>query len=139
MGRPTPDAFTRLGYPELWRTHHLYPAQLQQAQEAELAKEQPGPVCGSEHYRYGAFSFWLRDPLTPENVLHALVSAAALDPDVVMAQAALIDLVAHPNCNDLLYEQALAVFRAFPEQYFDDEQFVRAHRERVPSGNSSAL
>jgi hypothetical protein len=50
-----------------------------------------------------------------------------------MAQAALLDLVAHPHCTEDLYAVALAAFESFPEQYFEKEQFVEAHQERRPS------
>ena len=62
-----------------------------------------------------------------------MISAAAADPDSAMAQAALIDLVAHRNCDELLCDQALAVFSGFPEKHFERETFARAHRERLPS------
>ena len=127
------DAFSRLRYPEVWRTMHLYPDELRMAQEAELIREPLGEVGGTEHFRYGAFCFWLGNPQTPQSILRALISAAAADPDSAMAQAALIDLVAHRNCDELLYDQALAAFGGFPEKHFERETFARAHRERLPS------
>jgi hypothetical protein len=127
------DALSRLGYPEVWRTMRLYPDDLRAAQEADLAREPPGDVGGTEHYRYGAFCFWLRNPDTPQHILGALISAAAADPDSAMAQAALIDLVAHRNCDDSLYHRAFEAFSAFPEQHFEGATFERAHRERLPS------
>ena len=53
------DALSRLGYPEVWRTMDLYPDKLRIAQEAELIREPLGEVGGTEHFRYGAFCFWL--------------------------------------------------------------------------------
>ena len=57
--RTTMDALSRLGYPEVWRTMDLYPDKLRIAQEAELIREPLGEVGGTEHFRYGAFCFWL--------------------------------------------------------------------------------
>ena len=132
-GTPKQDTLSRLGFPELWRTSTLYPENLRTAQEALLLYEQPGAVCGAEHYRYGAFCFWTKDSKTSQGQIHDLIAAASADPDHAMAQCALLDLVAHPNCTEKLYAEAIAVFEAFPEQYYEMEQYVEAHRDRRPS------
>ncbi len=127
------DTFSRLAYPEQWRTQCLYPEALASAQDERAKDEPPGAICGAEHYRYGAFCFWLNDPATTGETLRALIAAASADTDPAMAQAALIDLVAHRNCDAALYAEAEAAFLGFSEQYFDVKDFARAHRERLPS------
>jgi hypothetical protein len=62
-----------------------------------------------------------------------LVAAASQDPDVFMAQAALIDLVSHPSCTDELYSEALRIFRGFPSKGFEEARLTQAYRERIPS------
>jgi hypothetical protein len=133
MTTDTSNFFSRLLFPAIWVESNLYPVALREGQEAHLKQESPGRVCGSEHYRYGAFCYYVKSPDTTAEQLHLLIVAAAQDPDPVMAQAALIDLVSHPSCTDKLYSEALQAFNKFPEHYFDEEQMNRAYVEKLPS------
>jgi hypothetical protein len=125
--------FTRLRFPPIWIERNLYPIALRETQEALLSQESPGRVCGSEHYRYAAFCHYVKSEDTTEEQLRLLILAASQDPDDGMAQAALIDLVSHQHCTEDIYREALRVFRAFPEQYFEEDQLSLAYREKVPS------
>ncbi len=133
MAKDPIDFFSRLHFPTIWVENNLYPTVLREGQEAHLRQESPGKVCGSEHYRYAAFSYYVKNHDTTTDQLHLLIVAASQDPDPGMAQAALIDLVSHPNCTDELFCEALQVFNQFPEHYFEVAQLNRAYVEKLPS------
>ena len=127
--------FERLEFPSIWLDENLYPEALRAEQEALLSKEPPIPkkVCGSEHYRYGAFSYYVKEPSTPAHVLERLILVAEEDSDPVMAQAAIIDISSHPNCTTDVFEQAKSAFGRFSEVYFDHSLLDRAFNEKLPS------
>ena len=127
--------FERLEFPSIWLDEGLYPEALRAEQEALLSKEPPIPqkVCGSEHYRYAAFCYYVKDPATPSEVLERLIFVAEKDSDPVMAQAAIIDISSHPNCTADVFKNAKAAFGRFPEAYFDSSLLDRAFNEKLPS------
>ena len=127
------EFFERLGFPSIWWNERLYPDELREAQENDLASEPLHKPCGAEHYRYAAFCHYLRIPATDLDTLIKLLRAAIADPDHVMAQAAIIDLVAHPNCSEELFSEAQRAFGDFSVQHFHSEMLTRAFAEKLKS------
>ena len=69
-----------MGFPKEWMEYGMYPDELFNSQ---LHLYQPGDEEGSEHYRNGAFHWWLKRKLTTEQ-LSNLVKLTFLDPDTLM-------------------------------------------------------
>ena len=89
MSLSTTELSERLGYPAVWHERGLYLDALYRVQLAAFVSEAEGhgvplatyrPTAGSEHYRYGAFGFWLQRGPGPE-IVDALMEAAIADPD----------------------------------------------------------
>jgi hypothetical protein len=78
-----------MGYPKEWLGGYLLDAYLEDQitgwlSEHEADRSLTGEAPGSEHYRYGAFLYWLkRDPSLPQ--LEKLLALSYLDKDQVMA------------------------------------------------------
>jgi hypothetical protein len=97
----------QLAYPDVWLQLDLLPGDLYAAQLLELLNE-GGTTGAPEHYRYGAFHYWLRrDP--QEERLAQLVEAASLDPDKAMAGAALKDIVSSSGSTARILDSAVKV------------------------------
>lgn len=68
-------------YPSEWLEWGLYPDDLFEGQQEAYS---PGEEQASEHYRNGAFHWWLRSEPTRE-ILRKLIALTFLDPDPAMA------------------------------------------------------
>jgi hypothetical protein len=68
------------------------------------------PTGGSEHYRYGAFGFWLQRGPDPE-IVDALMEAAIADPDPRMASVAMNDILAAHRPSAAMLELAISAVR----------------------------
>lgn len=77
-----------LHYPSEWLAWGMYPDKLFQIQVHDY---EPGSETASEHYRYGAFRWWISKPLS-EKQLAKCVVLTFLDPDQIMAANARKDL-----------------------------------------------
>src|SRR5947209_1942912 len=75
-----------LQYPPVWLTTGLLCEELVALQAPQVAREYglSAPTGGTEHWRFGAFRFWLRRKLTLTE-LESLLEAAVTDPDPPMA------------------------------------------------------
>lgn len=69
-----------MNFPKEWLEYGMYPDELFYSQ---LHLYQPGDEEGSEHYRNGAFHWWLKRKPTTEQ-LSNLVKLTFLDPDALM-------------------------------------------------------
>ena len=69
-----------MSFPKEWLEYGMYPDELFNFQ---LHLYQPGDEEGSEHYRNGAFHWWLKRELTTEQ-LSNLVKLTFLDSDSLM-------------------------------------------------------
>ncbi|MDH5669969.1 MAG: hypothetical protein OEY86_18360 [Nitrospira sp.] len=78
-----------LKFPVQWLEWGMYPHKLYQIQIKEY---EPGSEDASEHYRYGAFRWWLAKPLS-DSQLAKYVVLTFLEPDQLMAGAARKDLL----------------------------------------------
>jgi len=127
------DLLQRLCFPKIWQEKGLYPDDLYQVQleafraEARVRGIPPDdyhPAGGTEHYRYGAFRFWLyRKPA--REVYEALMEAAAADPDPPMAGAAIKDLISSYSPSRAIVELVIqAVSRS--KAYYLSEKELRA-------------
>ncbi len=95
----------KLNYPAIWEGKGLLTEELLSFQVNDFIKEYGSktPENGTEHYRYGAFCYYVKNSDTKDSVLTNLIEAAAKDPDAGMAQCAIIDLVSHQNCTNSIY------------------------------------
>jgi hypothetical protein len=108
----------RLHYPALWIDRGLYPEALYRVQLAAFESEarQRGIAsaeyqpAGAEHYRYGAFTFWLQQK-PDAGVADALMEAAIADPDPRMASAVMNDLLAGYRLSPAVVELAIKAIR----------------------------
>lgn len=83
-----------------WTTWEMYPDELLEIQKSDYT---PGSESSPEHYRYGAFRWWLARKLTVEQMAKYL-ALTFLDNDQTMAQCARQDLIlAHEVPPPLLY------------------------------------
>ena len=79
----------------LWNAHGMWPA----SWWAEARSNPPNPDEPTEHVRYGAFRWWLTQPLDDER-LNRLIDLMALDPDPCMSLAALHQLLGLPQVTE---------------------------------------
>lgn len=87
----TKQELTRLlHFPIAWLNWDMYPHELFEIQRADYY---PGAEQASEHYRYGAFRWWLMQSFTGEQAAK-LLALTFLDPDQAMANSARADLLA---------------------------------------------
>ncbi|ALG68212.1 hypothetical protein [Beggiatoa leptomitoformis] len=75
-------------FPNEWVTWGMYPNELFKIQ---LIDYEPGSESASEHYRYGAFQWWLHQKLTLDTI-RKYVDLTHLDPDPLMGESARRDL-----------------------------------------------
>lgn len=75
-------------FPKAWFAWGMYRDELFKIQ---LADYEPRSEDASEHFRYGAFRWWLSRTLTDEEV-SKYVALTFLDPDQAMAESARRDL-----------------------------------------------
>ena len=119
MSLSTRELTERLDYPAVWHDRGLYLDALYRVQLAAFVSEAEGhgvapatyrPTGGSEHYRYGAFGFWLQREPGPE-IVDALMEAAIADPDPRMASVAMNDILAAYRPSVAMLELAIRVVR----------------------------
>ena len=79
----------------LWNAHGMWP----EPWWAEARSHPPDTNEPTEHVRYGAFRWWLTQPLDDER-LKRLIDLMALDPDIGMAGAAVHDLWRLPQVTE---------------------------------------
>lgn len=70
-----------LQYPSEWLAWGMYPDKLF---EIQVHDYKPGSETASEHYRYGAFRWWMSKPLSDKQLAKCVV-LTFLDPDQIMA------------------------------------------------------
>lgn len=74
------DLLKLLSFPKEWKAWDMYPEELATLQAADFS---PGSEAGAEHYRCGAFHWWMsRNPSSLQ--LTALIKLSFLDPDALM-------------------------------------------------------
>ena len=96
------------GFPPCWLEHDLLSGEFFDQQRAEWEAELragSGESDCTEHWRHAAFWYWLWTNPDAER-LAILIGAALADPDAGMGGAALMDIMAHPNCTDALLRVA---------------------------------
>ncbi len=71
-----------MNFPKQWVELNMYPEILSKIQ---IAGYKPGQEEASEHYRNGAFHWWLRQEPT-ESVLMKLMLLASIDPDFLLGK-----------------------------------------------------
>lgn len=76
-------------YPRAWLEWEMFPDKLYQVQSAEY---EPGNERGAEHFRYGAFGWWVARKMSRAQ-LRKYIALTWLDPDQVMANEARRDLL----------------------------------------------
>jgi len=117
-------AFAKLlEYPDEWLSWGMYPDELFQLQ---LGHYELGSEAASEHYRYGAFWWWLRQSLTPE-IIEKYQKLTQLDPDTLMGEAARQDLVRKEltqRCFDFsISKEAFAKLMNYPDEWLSWEMY----------------
>ena len=75
-------------FPNKWSEWDMYPDELYIIQVTDY---EPGTEEGSEHYRYGAFQWWLRQELKLD-IIQKYFKLTELDPDKLMGEEARNDL-----------------------------------------------
>jgi len=123
------DFYERLEYPDIWVQGELCPAYIREGQEKLLAEEKPGIVEGSEHYRYAAFCYHTKNPSTSAATISLLLTAAFEDPDICMAQSAVLDLAAHSSFTSEMFERALSFINSPACEYVDESRLLISFRE----------
>ena len=79
----TKEEFVKLmNYPKEWLEWDMLPDEVL---ENQLSEYEPGHENSSEHYRNGAFQFWLRGEANEEQLIK-LVKLSKLDPDEIMCR-----------------------------------------------------
>ena len=101
----TKDAFIKLmQYPREWVEWNMLPDELINSQLAEYA---PGSEQAAEHYRNGAFHFWLRQKPGKE-ILIKLIKLSYLDPNPLTSYVLRKEHIANAeNADDVGVAQAL--------------------------------
>ena len=100
-----------LRYPRLWFESGLLDGELLEIQLRELQKiigYRSRPLRSTEHWRYGAFVWWLRRVQNTEQLM-ALLRVAAIDPDEPMGQSVIKEISLHPMANDDVKRFALTL------------------------------
>ena len=75
-------------FPNEWIKWSMYPDELF---EIQLMYYEPGTEASPEHYRYGAFQWWLHQRLTSD-IIQKYFDLTYLDPDQPMGESARNDL-----------------------------------------------
>ena len=70
-----------MGFPKEWASLGMYPDELF---EIQVSGYRPGHEQSGEHYRNGAFHWWLHKEPAPEQLI-VLTGLSMLDPDQLMA------------------------------------------------------
>jgi hypothetical protein len=115
------DAIRALGYAPQWSEFGLLPDEVLAAQ---LEAFQRGDDRNTEHFRYASFRRLLKaeGPLSDELVRQYL-QLVELDPDELMARAALVDLLARPSLTDEQFDRV-----SLHRWHGPDSTLVRRHR-----------
>ena len=98
-----------LRYPRLWFDSGLLAGELLELQYSALRRKvgsRSRPLAASEHWRYGAFVWWLQRVDVQERLL-LLLDAAAADPDEPMGSSVAKEIAAHPSSSEAVRERAL--------------------------------
>lgn len=121
-----------LNYPQIWLEANLFTDELFSIQAPEFQREYGGrvPSGGTEHWRYGAFHFWLKRNIDVA-VLERLLDAATVDPDQPMAGAAIRYIVAHPSSDRSILARAIDAVSKSRDFYVSKEQLERAFEEKL--------
>ena len=120
-----------LDYPSVWLDEELLTDELFNIQAAELQKEygNDAPKGGTEHWRYGAFHYWLTRNIETD-VLAKLLEAANVDPDQPMAGAAIKDIVKHPLSNRAIVNRAAEIVSKSPYFYVSATELEMAYAKK---------
>jgi hypothetical protein len=112
-----------LNYPPIWAERHLVCDEFFVPQAAEFEREYGYrvPQGGTEHWRYGAFLFWLRRN-TDSKMLAHLLAAAIADPDPPMAGNVIKTIIAHPSSTEQMLRLAVSAVTE------NQEYFVTQHQ-----------
>lgn len=100
-----------LRYPRLWVESGLLDGELLEIQLRELQKiigYRSRSLRSTEHWRYGAFVWWLRRVQNTEQLM-ARLRVAAIDPDEPMGQSVIKEISLHPMANDDVKRFALTL------------------------------
>lgn len=87
-------------YPKEWIQWGMLTDELLKGQAAEY---EPGDEQAAEHYRNGAFHWWLKRNPTKEQ-LKKLIALTFLDPDLMMAEDVRGYIAKANNCDDEIRE-----------------------------------
>lgn len=114
-----------LKFPQIWLDHGLLTDELFEFQISEFEKEygDKAPSGGEEHWRYGAFHYWLR-PNIDSKLLSVLLEVAEADSDLPMAGSMIRDIVKHPACNLEILNQAVAIVSKSKYYYSSVEELT---------------
>ncbi len=93
-----------MGYPEEWVLWGMLSEDILRIQMSEY---EPGSEAASEHYRNGAFHFWLQQKPSKEALIK-LAKLSFLDPDQLMAEWLRNDYIAKAESAD---EEVLSLLR----------------------------
>lgn len=120
-----------LNYPTIWLEAELLTDELFGIQVPDFQKEYGGriPEGGTEHWRYGAFHFWLSRNIGSQ-VLELLLDAASADPDQSMAGAAIKDIIQHPSSNRAILERAVEIISQSQHFYVSSVELEKAFAQK---------
>ena len=97
----------KMNYPSEWISWGMYPEELALIQRKGY---RPGAEAASEHFRNGAFHWWLRAGNPSRVELEKLLKLASLDPDPLMAEDVLSHIRKAPGYDDGLEQLATELF-----------------------------
>lgn len=113
-------------FPDVWLSRGLLDGPFFQEQAAEFALEygRKKPPGGTEHWRYGAFNFWLRSDLDRTRASD-LFEAALADPDPPMAGNVIKALLAGPFATEQMLSDAVRAVEADRYYYVGAQELKR--------------
>lgn len=92
------EEFARLmDYPREWLDWDMLADEVFSGQVSEYT---PGSERASEHYRNGAFHWWLKKKIPTKEQLKKLVELTFLDPDPLMGEDVRTHIAKSKNCDD---------------------------------------
>jgi len=120
-----------LNYPAIWLDMNLLTDELFEFQSHEFQKEYGNriPKGGTEHWRYGAFHYWLARDIDSK-VLWRLLEAASVDPNQAMAGAAIKDIIKHPSSNSAILTMATDIVSQSPYFYVSAAELEKAFEQK---------
>jgi hypothetical protein len=122
----------KLNYPAEWEKYELLDEQLISIQLDEYIKEYGSetPKGGTEHFRFGAFLFWLQKDINFK-VLSSLLKVAMLDPDKPMAGAVIKEILAHKLSDESLLNKATEKVSSSKYYYATKNELEECFRSKV--------